>query len=97
MSRKKENATSELFGSGDGGMDEIEVTNGILVEKLDEVHLKLQQLKHTLEAIISTSETSNGNRHTGIPADGIPENGVVLPNGRRVVYVPVAEVIEKES
>ncbi|KAG6549938.1 hypothetical protein Mapa_008449 [Marchantia paleacea] len=98
MSRKKENAaTSELFGSGDDGIDEIEVTNGILVEKLDEVHMKLQQLKHTLEAIISTSETSNGNRHTGRSADGIPENGVVLSNGRRVVYVPVAEVVEKES
>ncbi|CAM6090784.1 unnamed protein product [Calypogeia fissa] len=61
------------------GVDEIEITNGLLVEKLDEVQLKLHYLKHTLEAMVA-------NRDVGSQA-----------NGKHIVYVPVAEVVEKDA
>lgn len=61
-----------------GGVGEMEMTNGLLVEKLDEVQLKLLYLKQTLEAMVA-------NRDAGSQ-----------PNGKHILYVPVAEVVEKD-
>ncbi|KAL3702268.1 hypothetical protein R1sor_020290 [Riccia sorocarpa] len=98
-SRKKEDVvppavTDERPAGVENGSREMEV-NGLLVEKLDEVQVKLQHLKHTLEAVVS-SETSSGNGHTGGTGTGNRGNGLTPSNGKRIIYMPVAEVVEKE-
>ncbi|KAL2629146.1 hypothetical protein R1flu_013832 [Riccia fluitans] len=99
LSRKKEDDVATVLGERPGGgadgLGEMEVTNGLLVEKLDDVQVKLQQLKHTLEAVVSP-ETSNGNGQTGATANGTHGNGASTSGSKRIIYMPVAEVVEKK-
>lgn len=71
--------------------------NAYLTGKLDEVQLRLLELKQTLEDFAKTTaagmyvENGSDESHVGNGGIGLPVNG------RRVVYVPVAEVRERPS
>lgn len=67
-----------------------------LTEKLDEVQLRLLDLKRTLEDFARTTAVVDAEDNGGV-GDTNAENGRIghPANGKRVVYVPVAEVRER--
>jgi hypothetical protein len=73
-------------------------TKNTLSEKLDEVQSRLLELKRTLEDFARSMAVEDVK---DVPGEGVPkfEDRSVEPsaNGKRVVYVPVAEVRERPS
>ncbi|KAG0632087.1 hypothetical protein M758_1G303000 [Ceratodon purpureus] len=71
-------------------------SNAYLTEKLDEVQLRLLELKQTLEDFArNTRVVDDDDRNVGAD-NNFGNGGIGLPaNGRRIIYVPVAEVRER--
>jgi hypothetical protein len=74
-------------------------SNAYLTEKLDEVQLRLLELKQTLEDFARNTRVVDDDDDRSVEADyNFGNGGIGLPaNGRRIVYVPVAEVRERPS
>ena len=71
-------------------------SNACLTEKLDEVQLRLLELKQTLEDFARTTRVIDDEDRSGEADNNFGNGGIGLPaNGRRIVYVPVAEVRER--
>lgn len=69
-------------------------SSAYLTEKLDEVQMRLFELKQTLEDFAKNSSGLGG----GESDNSFENGGIGLPaNGKRIIYVPVAEVRERPS
>jgi len=71
-------------------------SNACLAEKLDEVQLRLLELKQTLEEFARSTTVEDDDDRSGEVDNNFGNGGIGLPaNGRRIVYIPVAEVRER--
>lgn len=95
-------ASSSKGGDAESKQDDTDFLNennpnSYLAEKLDEVQLRLLELKQTLEEFArNNTAVEDDDDRSGEVDNNFGNGGIGLPaNGRRIVYVPVAEVRER--
>jgi len=73
-------------------------SNAYIAEKLDEVQLRLLELKQTLEEFARTATVEDDDDRSGEVDNNFGNGGIGLPaSGKRIIYIPVAEVRERPA